>query len=244
MTSNVDAVFWEGLFSQAKTEGPGLGVLEFADGSAYPMRKDVPLGHAVAGDGEQLLWPVDPLPNDRWHRARPGDVAWWEAQGAEVEFVRWHEQGRVFRALLVRSARVSPFSFARENRYPLLRIRDGEVERHFMEGGFEVQGWLVLPRGLFERGWSKAEQLRARIGHGWTRVRFADVEDAFLASIECDAQEVDCRVSYRVSIQALAEGREHTFELVWTGQEADPRRWLRRALAEIAFRPGSVEWWG
>jgi hypothetical protein len=85
---------------------------------------------------------------------------------------------------------------------------------------------------------------RVRGWVGWTRVRFADVEDAVLASIRCEAQELDGRVSYRVSIQALAEGRENTFELVWRGQEADPRRGLRRALAEIAFRSDSEEWWG
>jgi hypothetical protein len=246
MTSDVERVFWDGLFSEAdgKVEPEALGRLEFADGAAFPLVPYLRCGTLFERtvDADLYLWPVDPLRHDRWHRALPGDVALWRSQGASVEPVRWHEGGRVHRALLVSD---DPTPFGREGRYPLLRIRGGEVWRHHMEGGWEAKGWFAGSDFLEERLTMDGpdERLRAQLGHGWVHVRFADVDEVYVDEIRIEEGVARGTRRAFVVVHAIGDGRENRFRFDVATIQGHPRAWLRATLAKTAFLPGSEEWW-
>ncbi len=246
MTNNVDEVFWNGLFErlQRAPEPDAIGWIDSRAGLSLAILPAVPLDRRVSPVVDSELWLVDPLLRDPYHRARPGDLARWQADGRRVVPVLYRERGRTYRALEVGPpprGRGRPFERHDEHRYPLLRIRDGEVERHHMEGGFEAKGYVVLPpeppqpRGELPLD---AGRVRRAIGHGLD-ARFADVPSAWIPSVHVER----VRGGFQVSVRAVGEGRENSFRFTWREAVGDPRAWLLAQLRTKSLLPGSEEWW-
>lgn len=214
------------LLRQSKEERPERIAFWSPDGRRGDFAPALPRGaYAVPLNG--VVWPAERVPEV--------EAASWSDQGVTPKpMLLWLETCWV-RACIVEC---EPTDFVPDH-YPLARLRDGELEWHFSEGGFQPAGFLIDSRPQPTEAPVNAEAVRRAIGH-CVSGRFADVDEAALLRIEEVEPSGD---GFAIAFEAFGAGQVNSFSLIWGPQEGDPRKWFAKSVGRLKLLPGSKEYW-
>ncbi len=251
---------WSTLFEGRTTPPRRNGTqLRQLDGSTATLVPSLPLGLEPANlgmEGETTVWPIDPLPGDRWHVALPEDLERWTAEQRRIR-PAWLETPRGPRRALLVDMESDEIERPEARRFPLYVVsKDGLVQQHYTEGGLEPLGYFVdlqrSPQRHTTRLSPEPADVERAVGCGLT-LDFRDVEGVRIEEVDVKRSERD-GIAFEITLVGLCkaipelqdpadhwpdDGRKNDVTFIWHTNDGPPREWLMRAAHSADFLPGS-----